>query len=94
MAGRKSTQKPQGNTKLEPSEIFAAVGMMMKEKAMQDLCNDDGNKIMAWLTDPKAGLELSKGVVIQGNRTKYAGFLKFLQMEVHPTRELKELKML
>ena len=31
MAGRKSTQKPLGNTKLEPSEIFAAVGMMMKE---------------------------------------------------------------
>ena len=53
MAGKKSTQKPAGNTKLEPSEIFAAVGMMMTTKEMQDLCNDDGNKIMAWLTDPK-----------------------------------------
>ena len=92
MAGRKSTQKPQGNTKLEPSEIFAAVGMMMKEKAMQDLCNDDGNKIMAWLTDPKAGLALSKGVVIQGNRTKYEGFFKVPPDGGSPNKRTERIK--
>ena len=92
MAGKKSTQKPAGNTKLEPSEIFAAVGMMMTTKEMQDLCNDDGNKIMAWLTDPKEGLALSKGVVIEGNRRKYEGFFTLPKPGGSPDKRTERLK--
>ena len=81
MPARKSTQQPAGSTKLEPSEIFAAVGMRMTTKAMLDLCKDkSANDLMAWLTvdknKPGPGELLSKGVEIEGNRTKYESFFK------------------
>lgn len=91
MAGKKSTQKPAGNTKLEPSEIFAAVGMMMTTREMQDLCNDKGSKIMAWLESGE-GVKLSKGVVIEGNRTKYEGFFKVPPDGGSPNKRTERIK--
>ena len=54
-----STEK---TTKLEPSEIFAAVGLHMTKKEMNDLCKDKtGSTILSFL---------SKGKVIANNNSK------------------------
>ena len=54
-----STEK---TTKLEPSEIFAAVGLHMTKKEMNDLCEDKtGSAILSFL---------SKGKVIANNNSK------------------------
>ena len=46
-----STEK---TTKLESSEVFAAVGLHMTKKQMEDLCEDQtGSMILSWLSSGK-----------------------------------------
>ena len=66
-----STEK---RTKLEPSEIFAVVGMLMKTKKMQDLCvEQSGESILNWLSEGKK-LAQSDAVKYGSSKDKYLSF--------------------
>ena len=66
-----STEK---RTKLEPSEIFAVVGMLMKTKKIQDLCiNPSGESILEWLSEGKK-LASSAAVKYGSSKEKYLSF--------------------
>ena len=66
-----STEK---RTKLEPSEIFAVVGMLMKTKDMQNLCiEQSGQSILSWLSEGKK-LAQSDAVKYGSSKEKYLSF--------------------
>ena len=66
-----STEK---RTKLEPSEIFAVVGMLMKTKEIQDLCiKPSGESILEWLSEGKK-LASSAAVKYGSSKEKYLSF--------------------
>ncbi len=69
-----ATKTSEKKTKLEPSEIFAVVGMLMKTKEMQDLCIDQsGQSILSWLSEGKK-LASSAAVKYGSSKEKYLSF--------------------
>ena len=67
-----STEK---STKLESSEIFAAVGLHMTKKQMQDLCVDQsGNAILQWLSSGKVIANDSNKIQYGSSQSTYISF--------------------
>ena len=67
-----STEK---STKLESSEIFAAVGLHMTKKKMQDLCVDQsGNTILQWLSSGKVIANDSNKIQYGSSQSTYLSF--------------------
>ena len=67
-----STEK---TTKLEPSEIFAAVGLHMTKKQMNDLCIDQtGSTILSWLSQGKVIANDNNKVQYGSSKSTYLTF--------------------
>ena len=67
-----STEK---STKLESSEIFAAVGLHMTKKKMQDLCVDQsGNAILQWLSSGKEIANNNNKIEYGSSNSTYLSF--------------------
>ena len=67
-----STEK---TTKLESSEVFAAVGLHMTKKKMQDLCVDQsGNTILQWLSSGKVIANDSNKIQYGSSQSTYLSF--------------------
>lgn len=67
-----STEK---TTKLEPSEIFAAVGLHMTKKEMKDLCVDQtGSAILSWLSQGKLIANNDNKVQYGSSKSTYLTF--------------------
>ena len=67
-----STEK---STKLESSEIFAAVGLHMTKKKMQDLCVDQsGNAILQWLSSGKEIANNNNKIEYGSSKSTYLSF--------------------
>ena len=67
-----STEK---TTKLESSEVFAAVGLHMTKKKMQDLCADQsGNAILQWLSSGKVIANDSNKIQYGSSQSTYLSF--------------------
>jgi hypothetical protein len=67
-----STEK---STKLESSEIFAAVGLHMTKKKMQDLCVDQsGNAILQWLSSGKEIANNNNKIEYGSSKSTYISF--------------------
>ena len=67
-----STEK---STKLESSEIFAAVGLHMTKKKMQDLCVDQsGNAILHWLSSGKEIANNNNKIEYGSSKSTYLSF--------------------
>lgn len=67
-----STEK---TTKLEPSEIFAAVGLHMTKKQMNDLCVDQtGATILSWLSNGKIIANDNNKVQYGSSKSTYLTF--------------------
>ena len=67
-----STEK---TTKLESSEVFAAVGLHMTKKKMQDLCVDQsGNAILQWLSSGKVIANDSNKIQYGSSQSTYLSF--------------------
>jgi hypothetical protein len=67
-----STEK---STKLESSEIFAAVGLHMTKKKMQDLCVDQsGNTILQWLSSGKEIANNNNKIEYGSSKSTYISF--------------------
>jgi len=67
-----STEK---TTKLEPSEIFAAVGLHMTKKQMKDLCVDQtGATILSWLSNGKIIANDNNKVQYGSSKSTYLTF--------------------
>ena len=69
-----STKSTEKKTKLEPSEIFAVVGMRMTTKQMQDLCvEQSGQSILSWLSEGRQ-IASSAAVKYGSSKEKYLSF--------------------
>lgn len=67
-----STEK---TTKLEPSEIFAAVGLHMTKKQMNDLCIDQtGSTILSWLSQGRVIANDNNKVQYGSSKSTYLTF--------------------
>ena len=70
-----STEK---TTKLESSEIFAAVGLHMTNKEMNDLCKDQtGTTILSWLSSGKVIANNNDKIQYGSSKQTYLTFLQF-----------------
>jgi hypothetical protein len=67
-----STEK---TTKLESSEVFAAVGLHMTKKQMKDLCEDQtGSMILSWLSSGKVIANDDSKVQYGSSKSTYLSF--------------------
>jgi len=67
-----STEK---TTKLESSEIFAAVGLHMTKKQMEDLCQDQtGSMILSWLSSGKVIANNNNKIQYGSSKSTYLSF--------------------
>jgi hypothetical protein len=67
-----STEK---TTKLESSEVFAAVGLHMTKKQMEDLCEDQtGSMILSWLSSGKVIANDNNKIQYGSSKSTYLSF--------------------
>ena len=67
-----STEK---TTKLESSEVFAAVGLHMTKKQMKDLCEDQtGSMILSWLSSGKVIANDNNKIQYGSSKSTYLSF--------------------